>query len=86
MSFDIVATMTCRNTRIVSLSLKKMFELLGSQELKPVSDCHPSPQYHLCEPSPDVLTSVIENERTRRLALFHQAPQKAHMSGTFYTA
>ncbi|KAI2705907.1 uncharacterized protein N7518_005864 [Penicillium psychrosexuale] len=46
-----------------------MSELLGSQELKSVSDCHPSPQYHLCEPSPDVLTSVIENERTRRLAL-----------------
>jgi hypothetical protein len=47
----------------------KMSELLGSQELKPVFDCHPSPQYHLCEPSPDVLTSVIEIERTRRLAL-----------------
>ncbi|KAJ5195671.1 hypothetical protein N7449_006150 [Penicillium cf. viridicatum] len=46
-----------------------MSELLGSQELKPVSDCHPSPQDHLCEPSPDILTSVIENERTRRLAL-----------------
>ncbi|OQE84750.1 hypothetical protein PENNAL_c0026G07459 [Penicillium nalgiovense] len=46
-----------------------MSELLGSQELKPVSDCHPSPQYHLCEPSPDVLASVIENERTLRLAL-----------------
>ncbi|KAJ5436235.1 hypothetical protein N7445_007120 [Penicillium cf. griseofulvum] len=43
--------------------------LIGSQELKPVSDCHPSPQYHLCEPSSDILTSVIENERTRRLAL-----------------
>ncbi|CAG7948688.1 unnamed protein product [Penicillium nalgiovense] len=46
-----------------------MSELLGSQELKRVSDCHPSPQYHLCEPNPDVLTSVIENERTLRLAL-----------------
>ena len=48
-----------------------MSELLdGSQESKPVSDCHgPSPQYYLCEPSPDVLTSVIENERTLRLAL-----------------
>lgn len=46
-----------------------MSELLGSQELKPVSDCHPSPQYHLCEPNPDALTSVIENERTRRAAL-----------------
>jgi hypothetical protein len=49
--------------------ISKMSELLGSQKLKPVSDCHPSPQYHLCEPSPDVLTSVIENEHTRRLAL-----------------
>lgn len=46
-----------------------MSELLGSQELKPVSDCHLSPQYHLCEPNPDMLTSVIENERTRRLVL-----------------
>ncbi|KAJ9480623.1 hypothetical protein VN97_g12924 [Penicillium thymicola] len=46
-----------------------MSKLLGSQELKPVSDCHPSSQCHLCEPSPDVLTSVIENERTLRLAL-----------------
>ena len=46
-----------------------MSELLGSQELKLVSDCHPSPQYHLCEPDPDMLTSVIENERTRRLVL-----------------
>ncbi|KAJ5945430.1 hypothetical protein N7516_005598 [Penicillium verrucosum] len=46
-----------------------MSKLLGSQELKPVSDYHPSSQCHLCEPSPDVLTSVIENERTRRLAL-----------------
>ncbi|KAJ5545238.1 hypothetical protein N7535_006379 [Penicillium sp. DV-2018c] len=45
-----------------------MSELLGSQESKPVSDCHPSPQCHLCEPSPDVLTSVMENERTWRLA------------------
>jgi hypothetical protein len=44
-----------------------MSEILG--ELKPVSDCHPSPQYHLCEPNPDMLTSVIENERTRRLVL-----------------
>ncbi|CAI7650018.1 unnamed protein product [Penicillium viridicatum] len=46
-----------------------MSELLGSQELKLVSDCHPSPQYHLCEPDLDMLTSVIENERTRRLVL-----------------
>ncbi|KAJ5783214.1 hypothetical protein N7457_004988 [Penicillium paradoxum] len=46
-----------------------MSELLGSQESKPVSDCHPSPQYHVCEPSPDLLTSVIENEHTRRLAM-----------------
>ncbi|KGO68206.1 hypothetical protein PITC_038730 [Penicillium italicum] len=46
-----------------------MPELLGRQDLKPVSDCHPSPQYHLCERSPDLLISVIKNERTRRLAL-----------------
>ncbi|KAJ5274790.1 hypothetical protein N7497_005396 [Penicillium chrysogenum] len=46
-----------------------MSELLGSQDSKPVPDCHPSPQYHLCEPSPDVLTSIIENERAFRLAI-----------------
>jgi hypothetical protein len=46
-----------------------MSGLRGSQELKPVFDCHPSLQYHLYEPSPDILTSVIKNERTRRLAL-----------------
>ncbi|KAJ5970427.1 uncharacterized protein N7479_000345 [Penicillium vulpinum] len=46
-----------------------MSELLGSQELKLVSDCHLSPKYHLCEPNPDMLISVIENERTRRLVL-----------------
>ncbi|KAF3021382.1 hypothetical protein E8E15_009330 [Penicillium rubens] len=45
-----------------------MSELLGSQDSKPVSDCHPSPKYHLCEPSPDVLTSIIENQRAFRLA------------------
>jgi hypothetical protein len=57
------------HTRVVSLSLNKMSELLGSQDSKPVPDCHPSPQYHLCEPSPDVLTSIIENERAFRLAI-----------------
>ncbi|KAJ5770264.1 uncharacterized protein N7511_002315 [Penicillium nucicola] len=46
-----------------------MSELFGSQEVKPASDYHASPEYHLCESSPDVLTSVIENERTVRLAL-----------------
>ena len=46
-----------------------MFKILETQEVKPVSDCHPSPQYQLSEPSPDVLTSVIENERQRRLAM-----------------
>jgi hypothetical protein len=56
------------HTRVVSLSLNKMSELLGSQDSKPVSDCHPSPKYHLCEPSPDVLTSIIENQRAFRLA------------------
>lgn len=46
-----------------------MSELLRSQELKPVSDCHLPPQCHLCEPNPDMLISVIENEHTRRLVL-----------------
>ncbi|KAJ5158135.1 uncharacterized protein N7500_007786 [Penicillium coprophilum] len=46
-----------------------MSGLLGSQESKPVSDYHPSPQYRLCETGPDLLTSVIENERARRLAM-----------------
>lgn len=46
-----------------------MSEPLESQELKPVSDCHPSPQYHVCEPSPNILISVIENERAARLAV-----------------
>lgn len=46
-----------------------MSELLGSHELKSVSDCHPSLQSHLCEPSPDVLTSIIGNEYTLRLTL-----------------
>lgn len=47
-----------------------MSELLdGSQGSKPIPDCHdPSPAYDLGS-SPDLLTSVMENERTRRLIL-----------------
>ncbi|KAJ5970802.1 uncharacterized protein N7479_000720 [Penicillium vulpinum] len=56
-----------------------MSELLGSRELKPVSECHHSPQCHLCEPNPYILTSVIENERARRLA----AQQFAKMETEF---
>ncbi|KAK4861624.1 hypothetical protein LT330_003659 [Penicillium expansum] len=39
-----------------------------SQESKTVSYCHDCPpQYDYCQPSQDVLTSVIENEHTRRI-------------------
>ncbi|KAJ6189034.1 hypothetical protein N7519_003942 [Penicillium mononematosum] len=45
-----------------------MSELFESQEPKTVPCCDdPPPQYDPCQPSQDVLTSVIENEHTRRI-------------------
>jgi hypothetical protein len=48
-----------------------MSELLfESQESKTGPDCDDCPsQYDSCQPSQDILTSVIENERTRRILL-----------------
>ncbi|CAI7573555.1 unnamed protein product [Penicillium palitans] len=48
-----------------------MSELLfESQESKTGADCDDRPpQYDSCEPSQDILTSVIENEHTRRILL-----------------
>ena len=43
---------------------------LEGQESKTVPYCHDRPpQYDSCQPSQDVLTSVIENEHTRRVLL-----------------
>ncbi|CAI7665415.1 unnamed protein product [Penicillium glandicola] len=47
-----------------------MFEFLEGQESKTVPCCHDlPPKYDSCQPSQDVLTSVIENEHTRRILL-----------------
>jgi hypothetical protein len=45
-----------------------MSELFESQESKTVPYCDDRPpQYDPCQPSQDVLTSVIENEHTGRI-------------------
>ncbi|KAJ5258901.1 hypothetical protein N7524_010457 [Penicillium chrysogenum] len=45
-----------------------MSELFESQQSKTVPYCNDRPpQYDPCQPSQDVLTSVIENEHTRRI-------------------